>query len=113
MLQIVGRVAAVLIGAALALGAGSSLLRANAAVRPVWTGAQALAIARGDLQKAQAAEATAQQDVASLQQQAQDLAQQADGLSQFIQAAQDAAFGGGFAQPSRRRGFRDDGFGGE
>jgi len=112
------RVAAVFTGAAVLLLAGKALLRANAQVRPMWQGPNAVAMAQTQLTRAQAAVATAQQDVTQLQAQTQQLGTSANSLAQLltqvgVQNGGTAVGGGNGGAVQFGRDRRDRRFGGD
>jgi len=85
------RLVLVAAGVTASLTGGAALLRDNAQVRPLWTGPQAVAIARGELARVETAETTASQAVATLQEQADVMAQEA-AFAQQVASAQQATF---------------------
>jgi len=101
----VGRVIVVLTGACALMLSGQALLQANSAVRPMWTGPNAVVVAKDQLTKARQAVAAAQQQLGPLQQQVQQLATNANALGQVLTEAQTAGFdnGGDFVPPRRGR----------
>ena len=101
-LRLAARLLTVFGGTGALLVAGGALLRSNAAVRPMWTGPNAIALARAQLTRAQAATAAAKQEIAQLQARTQQTTQNANALAQFlgqagISALDGGARGGGFA----------------
>lgn len=112
-LKWMARVGAVLLGAAALLVAGRALLAANAQVRPMWQGPNAVPLAQAQLVKAQAAVATAKQDIAQLQLQTQQISANANSLAQLLaQVGIQATGQGGTSTLGRTRRFGGDDGGG-
>ena len=83
----------VLASAALIAFGGGTLLRANSAVRPMWTGAQATAMARTRLARIDAGLAQAQQGLDGLQADVAQLSAEVSQADQLV-AELDSGFGG-------------------
>lgn len=83
----------VLTSAAMVAIGGNALLHANSAVRPMWTGPQAVAMANTQLTRIDASLAQAQQGLDSLQADVAQLSDQVDQANQLVNELE-SGFGG-------------------